>query len=31
VLLFDLGVFAAVWGAFALYLLSLLPDNGEAA
>lgn len=31
VLLFDLGVFAAVWGAFTLYLLALLCDNGDAA
>lgn len=29
VLIFDLGVFAAVWGAFTLYLLALLSDNGE--
>jgi len=28
VLVFDLGVFAAVWGAFASYLLALLDDRG---
>ena len=31
VLIFDVGVYATVWGAFALYLLALLTDDGEAA
>ena len=30
VLVFDAGVFAAVWGAFATYLFALLDDQGEA-
>lgn len=30
VLLFDLGVYAAVWGAFTIYLFALL-DEGEKA
>jgi multisubunit Na+/H+ antiporter MnhB subunit len=30
VLIFDLGVFAAVWGSFTLYLLALLSNNGES-
>mgnify|MGYP001828080144 FL=1 len=30
VLLFDLGVYAAVWGAFTIYLFALL-DDGEKA
>ncbi len=30
VLLFDLGVYAAVWGAFTSYLFALL-DDGESA
>lgn len=29
VLIFDVGVFAAVWGAFATYLFALLDDQGE--
>ena len=29
VLLFDAGVYAAVWGAFATYLFALLDDHGE--
>jgi multicomponent Na+:H+ antiporter subunit B len=30
VLVFDVGVYAAVWGAFTLYLLALLNDEGDA-
>lgn len=30
VLVFDVGVYATVWGAFALYLLDLLCEDGEA-
>jgi len=30
VIMFDIGVFAAVWGAFATYLFALLDDQGEA-
>jgi len=30
VIMFDVGVFAAVWGAFATYLFALLDDQGEA-
>jgi multisubunit Na+/H+ antiporter MnhB subunit len=29
VIVFDVGVFAAVWGAFATYLFALLDDQGE--
>ena len=29
VIMFDVGVFAAVWGAFATYLFALLDDQGE--
>jgi multicomponent Na+:H+ antiporter subunit B len=29
VILFDAGVYAAVWGAFATYLFALLDDPGE--
>lgn len=29
VLAFDLGVYAVVWGAFTIYLLALLSDDGE--
>jgi multicomponent Na+:H+ antiporter subunit B len=29
VLVFDLGVYAAVWGAFSLYLLALLDEDGK--
>lgn len=29
VILFDAGVYAAVWGAFATYLFALLDDHGE--
>ena len=29
VIVFDIGVFAAVWGAFATYLFALLDDQGE--
>ena len=29
VIIFDVGVFAAVWGAFATYLLALLDTQGE--
>lgn len=29
VIMFDIGVFAAVWGAFATYLFALLDDQGE--
>jgi multicomponent Na+:H+ antiporter subunit B len=31
VILFDLGVYGAVWGAFASYLFALLDDSGVAA
>lgn len=31
VLIFDAGVYATVWGAFALYLLALLGEEGGAA
>ena len=31
VLLFDLGVYGAVWGAFAAYLFALLDDRGATA
>ena len=31
VLAFDVGVYAAVWGAFSLYLLALLNEQGDAA
>ncbi len=31
VLLFDLGVYGAVWGAFASYLFALLDDQGARA
>lgn len=31
VLVFDLGVYGAVWGAFAFYLLALLDHHGEKA
>jgi multicomponent Na+:H+ antiporter subunit B len=31
VLLFDLGVYAAVWGAFTIYLFALLGDGEEAS
>jgi multisubunit Na+/H+ antiporter MnhB subunit len=30
VLLFDLGVYAAVWGAFTIYLFPLLDDGDKA-
>jgi multicomponent Na+:H+ antiporter subunit B len=29
VIVFDAGVYAAVWGAFATYLFALLDDHGE--
>jgi multisubunit Na+/H+ antiporter MnhB subunit len=31
VILFDLGVYGAVWGAFASYLFALLDEGGAAA
>ena len=31
VILFDLGVYGAVWGAFASYLFALLDDHGAPA
>jgi multicomponent Na+:H+ antiporter subunit B len=31
VILFDAGVYAAVWGAFAAYLFALLDEHGDAA
>jgi multicomponent Na+:H+ antiporter subunit B len=31
VILFDAGVYAAVWGAFATYLFALLDEHGESA
>jgi len=31
VLLFDLGVYAAVWGAFTIYLFALLNDGEKAS
>jgi len=31
VIVFDLGVYGAVWGAFALYLFALLDDRGASA